>query len=63
MSSEFGGSAPWDDGKYYCLCGTETEREGEICYICSIICPLCGEDKEDAGNESCDYCAKNNIQR
>ena len=27
MSSEFGGAAPWDDGKHYCDCGTEVEHD------------------------------------
>ena len=63
MSSEHGGSAPWDDGKHYCVCGTEIVHEGELCYLCELICPLCGEEKEDAGNAACDDCVDLNLPR
>lgn len=56
MSSEFGGAAPWDDNKHYCLCGTEVEHSDSLCYLCELICPACGEDKEDVNNASCDHC-------
>ena len=57
MSSEFGGAPPWDDGKYYCICGNETEHPDELCGSCEKICPTCGEDKEDSMSASCDHCA------
>ena len=60
MSSEFGGSAPWDDGKYFCLCGNETQEPDDLCASCEKICPDCGEDKEDSMNASCDHCANVN---
>ena len=57
MSSEFGGSDPFDDNKYYCLCGNTTQDPDELCASCEKICPDCGEDKEDSMNASCDHCA------
>lgn len=63
MSSEHGGSAPWDDGKHYCDCGTEVEHDESLCYLCELICPLCGEEKEDAGNAACDDCVDLNLPR
>ena len=57
MSSEHGGAAPFDDGKYYCICGNDTQDPDDLCGSCEIICPDCGEDKEDSMNASCDHCA------
>jgi hypothetical protein len=57
MSSEFGGLAPWDDGKDYCVCGELSQSPDELCGSCELICPACGEDKEDVNNASCDHCA------
>ena len=57
MSSEHGGSAPFDDGKDYCICGELSQSPDDLCASCEIICPDCGEDKEDSMNASCDHCA------
>lgn len=63
MSSEHGGSAPFDDGKYYCICGNETQDPDDLCVSCEKICPDCGEDKEDSRNASCDDCVDLNLPK
>tara|TARA_R110002124_G_scaffold139880_1_gene304073 strand:- start:1090 stop:1284 length:195 start_codon:yes stop_codon:yes gene_type:complete len=63
MSSEHGGAAPWDDGKDYCICGELSQSPDELCGSCEMICPKCGEDKEDSRNALCDECVDLTLPR